>query len=72
MLFLTNSLQLVQQVSLIYIMLGITRFVIGLSRKIHHCGSEGLEQWNYGVGIAALTIKIIYRFKVRILEEITT
>jgi len=30
-----NSLQLVQKVSWIYIMLGIIRFAIGLSRKIH-------------------------------------
>jgi len=43
---LTNSLQLVQQVSSIYIMLGIIRFVIGLSRKFHPFRSGGLEQLN--------------------------
>ena len=34
-------------ISWIYIMLGISWFVIGLSRKIHPCRSAGLEQWNY-------------------------
>ena len=31
-------------------MLGISRFVIGLSCKIHPCRNVGLEQWNYRVG----------------------
>ncbi len=44
---LMNSLHLVHQVSSIYIMLEISRFVIGLSHKIHPSRSADLEQWNY-------------------------
>ena len=40
---LMNSLQLINQLSSIYIMLGISRFVIGLSHKTHPCYSAGLD-----------------------------
>ncbi len=45
-----NVFSTINSTSKFYIMLGIVRFVIGLSRKIYSCLSVGSEQWNYGVG----------------------
>ena len=63
-----NSLQLVQKVSLIYIMLVIIDFITALSLKMSPCRSLGLDQRNYWVGERYQLLKKIKFFK--LIQEI--